>query len=1145
MCKNEYTDPVLYPSARWKDLRLSTPTPPPANTGTALDVRAELIERLRLELVGPNDPFELLDESPGQRYLCGILWPCDSPIEPGDDEGSEVQEDSTLAESTPTLAQTLKPSSIGLSFVVRSGVDRLQARVTWGTYSLTSTEQVAGPDGSVQQRSHWQRQDHQLPEIELFLEPDGRRRSAPLLSDPLFQIEWLARPIPSGLAVSLFLVNRAEPPARGSQDPHCIFQPVVQLRGPEGVDYPFAHRALETAPDAYRDPDVQADELLFHEHRVFAVGHGAATDWQGLSEDHQFASTLQTVITPVFEVPLVSPRGWAGEGTLDMQALADAADGEAINESLAPLLDAYECWLFGDPSRPDRPSLEKTAATLEGDLQRTALDHLEQCRQSLNRMRKGLELIVQDPIVCQAFQFANRAMALQRRQALWAREARRASNWSIPRTAVPCVWRPFQIAFVLQALTGVVQPDHPDRQICDLLWFPTGGGKTEAYLGLAAFTMALRRLRQPEDPAFRGDAGITVLMRYTLRLLTIQQFQRATTLICACELIRQKDVATWGHEPFRTGLWVGGDSTPNNFDEAKRLLDTEDPTSRATPVQLVACPWCASPLKKNHYYADARKRRVIITCSRRECEFFKKQNPEGIPAVVEDEEIYRLLPTLLIGTVDKFARLPWLGETQALFGQVTGFVSGWGFCAAGEDPAGDARRRESLARQQLPDIPADTRRLLPPELIIQDELHLISGPLGTMVGLYETAIDWLASRPLAAGKVGPKVVASTATIRRADRQVLALFARRVAVFPSPGTRAGSSFFGEEQAVSAQPGRSYLGVFAPGRSVKTALVRVYAALLASHAAINSPASARDPYQTLVCYFNSLRELGGALRLLEDDVNGRMKVLETRRAGQRYRYQLRSLPGEIPELTSRVDSRKIPNILDQLERRSDAAGEQPPDVVLASNMIQVGVDIPRLGLMVVTGQPKTTAEYIQATSRVGREHPGLVITVYNWARPRDLSHYERFRSYHAALYRYVEASSVTPFSSRARDRALAAAMVAMLRLSSDMLAPRDSAFRFRPARPEAAEVLNAVIQRAVETEGPSRQQEVRSQAQMYLGRWTTAAGRNGLVYSGGQRQTPRLLYSLGGRPTGEFPAPNSMRDVEPAVGIYLDEELNQNG
>lgn len=1092
-------------------------------------VRRELVDRLRLELVGPNAEAEELAEAPSSRYLCGILSPADSLMDAAenqtDDSAGGDDDESTGFEVTAPLAQSMKPSSIGLSFIVEPACTEIQVETTWGSYS------PVGEKRGDQER--WQR-EAAGDSVVLPLVIDAKRQKRPSLSDPNVYYEWIARDLKGRTAVSLFLVNRKAKPEKGSDDGVSLFQAVLQVRSTVPGVSPFVAREVEAPEGQVRLDDTLQDELLYRHERVFAVGHGTAAEWS-VSPDGTCADRISTVTIPEFDLPRVIPPDWDRGGCLDMAKLGGAGSGNEIVEYLMPVAQAYDTWIS-----TRKRELTSLQSSLDPDLFGRGQVHLNLCQESLERIRSGLTLIATDPLVFEAFTFANRTMATQRTQAKWAQQWRKAKNWSTTHPVERSEWRPFQIAFILQAILSVAQPEHDDRKLADLLWFPTGGGKTEAYLGLSAFTMALRRLRRDQtDP--QGGAGVTVIMRYTLRLLTIQQFQRAATLICACELERQANPQKWGEEPFRLGLWVGSGSTPNTFDECEKVLTAGHTGGGATPVQLVACPWCGSPLDRKDYFAFKKQRRVLIGCSNPRCDFHREKNAEGLPAIMEDEEIYRLVPSLVIGTVDKFARIPWMAETGALFGHVTGYTKSWGFVVEGEDENTQAARQTMAKSQPVHQV----NRLLPPELIIQDELHLISGPLGTVVGAYETAIDLLCSRQVDGRMVGPKVIASTATIRKADEQVNGLFERRAVVFPPPGLTAGDSFFAQAQSLEKASGRLYLGVFAPGRSVKTALVRVYSTLLASLGEVDAAPKDLDPYFTMVGYFNSLRELGGAVRLIEDDV--RTRILKTLakpdRPGQKYKFAKRLLMDTVPELTSRVDSREIPVILDQLDRPYTGAPqpkEPPVDVVLASNMISVGVDVGRLGLMVVTGQPKTTAEYIQATSRVGRLHPGLVITVYNWARPRDLSHYERFHPYHAALYRYVEAISVTPFSSRARDRALAGTVIAMVRHRVPGLAHTKSAHKFKLSDPSVALIRKRILDRVTTIDKTIPLEDVTRDLDTILDRWQNEALKGGLAY-GGEKNAANVIFPLGQKQSKDlFGVPNSMRDVEQSVGLYLLEE-----
>jgi hypothetical protein len=723
-------------------------------------------------------------------------------------------------------------------------------------------------------------------------------------------------------------------------------------------------------------------------------------------------------------------------------------------------------------------------------------------------------------------------------------------------------WRPFQLAFVLMNVPSLADPCHQERTgdegLVDLLFFPTGGGKTEAYLGLTAFTLAIRRL-QGEVAGRSGADGVAVLMRYTLRLLTLQQFQRAAALICACELLRRERLASdprWGTTPFRIGLWVGRKSTPTNTDQAIEWAQraSRSPTgsggATGSPMQLARCPWCSTDLKAGRdLKVDKDQGRTLLLCSDKTgaCAFTGRNSPgEGLPVVVVDSELYRLVPSLVIATVDKFALMPWIGATQALFGRVSRRCPRHGYLTPDDHPENSHPRSRDGKLDGVKVEPCGPLR--PPDLVIQDELHLIAGPLGSLVGLYETAIDRLCSWDNDGHRAGPKLIASTATIRRARLQVDRLYARKLAVFPPPALDARDTFFSLQRDRPGdgdnKPGRRYLGICAPGRRFKGILIRVYIAMLGSAQKLleEYPGDPADAYMTLVGYFNSLRELGGTRRIVEDDVQSRIFGRRIEERGFKPRGRL-----EVEELTSRRTADEIPKVLDKLgvqhehPRRSDT---YPIDVLLATNMISVGVDVPRLGAMIVAGQPKSTSEYIQATSRVGRRFPGLVLTIFNWARPRDLSHYETFEHYHSTIYRQVEALSVTPFAPMALRRGLTGVLAAMVRLGETDWNPNDAAATIPRTDPRLADIVEEIAMRAADRANDKDVADlVRQELEHRLDQWQQEQDvpQRDLVYSRGMSAGTQvgLLHEPDGTPWTDFTVPMSMRDVEPAVNLVLRE------
>ncbi len=663
------------------------------------------------------------------------------------------------------------------------------------------------------------------------------------------------------------------------------------------------------------------------------------------------------------------------------------------------------------------------------------------------------------------------------------------------------------------------------------------------------------RRRQGPIEGRDGESGLAVLMRYTLRLLTLQQFQRAAALVCACEEIRREALAKgdgrWGTTPFRIGLWVGKRVTPNTTDQSNEAVRRAHGVgaflgSSGTPCQLLTCPWCGHEVKAGRDvtvepYPGGRAR-TLQYCGDPlgRCLFSRAKAPgEGLPILVVDEEIYRHPPSLLVATVDKFAQMPWNGAIQTLFGQVSGRCERHGFRSPDLNDADSHQKTAVQPKARTVDCPP----LRPPDLVIQDELHLISGPLGTLVGLYETAVDRLASWTVNGKTVRPKLVASTATIRRAADQTYALFHRKVEVFPPQGIDVADSFFSRRRKPSEEtPGRLYLGLCAPGKRMKAALIRAYTAAMAAAQSLHEECGEdADPWMTAIGYFGSMRELGGMRRLVEDEVQSRLLRMDRR--GLRTR---RISPATLEELTSRRSSTDIPKILDRLEVKFPPRGvplpkgkPKPLDVVLATNMVSVGVDVQRLGLMLVCGQPKSTAEYIQATSRVGRLHPGLVLTVFNWTRPRDLSHYESFEHYHATFHKHVEALSVTPFAPRALDRAVFAVLASLVRLGAVEFNPNDAAANVKASEKLVEAAVEAIVERVHGVTSKAQAADaVREILRSRLDQWEAAAavGGAGLAY---RRVTNRrgLLRPPSEEPWGEFTCLNSLRDVEPTSALLL--------
>jgi hypothetical protein len=834
-------------------------------------------------------------------------------------------------------------------------------------------------------------------------------------------VEAVARPYevkqPAGTTVEMrvvtvLLVNRRAHLANRAADLTTAFQVRLELACSEGL---LPRADLSAVDDT--DFDRRLADLQYCDVVEYAVGHTISADWEKVAPVRR----AWTDPLPISEVERVAPNTGIDGVVWKMEELAQlSADATKLHIALANLPEAYGAWIAAQA--------DLVSGILGRRRQEVARALIARMSIVQARIAAGITLLGREARARRAFAAMNEAVARAARR-------RNAGRQGDPAAEPAPAWRPFQLAFILLNLDGLTDKAHDDREVVDLLFFPTGGGKTEAYLGLAAYAIAHRRL----SAGGVLGAGVSVLMRYTLRLLTLDQLARAAGVVCALELMRREPAwqengkSLLGDWPIEIGLWVGSAASPNrlggkgnaNPDTAVVRVRRYRRDGREAPAPLKACPWCATPFDRDSFACtpnDIAPKNLEIRCANTACDF---TGSRALPVLTVDEAIYRRLPAFLIATVDKFAGLPWLGEAGAFFGQVTR-ADEWGFYGAND------ARTDGLSLW-------NGAVLDPPDLIVQDELHLISGPLGTVAGVYETALDQLATRVVGGKRLRPKIVASTATVRRAEVQIRALFDRKeTQVFPAPGPNRRDSFFAITEPPEKSPASWYVGLAAQGKGPKLIFLRALTTLLAAAMAAHADAgAAADPYMTAVCYFNALRELGGARRIVEDEVRTKLREYGTKRRrldppeGPFADRRLRAEDGII-ELTSRVSTDQVAAAKAALEQTCNGVGVGV-DVALATNMISVGLDITRLGLMLVQGQPKTAAEYIQATSRVGRDkdRPGLVLAVLNIHKPRDRLHYERFRQFHAAFYRAVEATSVTPWAARALDRALAAVVVSLVR------------------------------------------------------------------------------------------------------------------
>lgn len=1044
------------------------------------EARKIVTDILHDDLIGPVKRDEVLPELPTQYYIMGKLYPQSEEGEVFDLARNPLLENAVETyDASISLSNQKNPSSIGITCTIKHHVNNIRLSGSYAFYSPVPYDDAekSGIDISKwkdlekKPKELWVRKEYQYDRTILLSEDKVEK---PILLENGIQLQVYTHTIfPSGervITIAMVNTNQAGKDALERAN-KCAFQPIIQISGENFMPIFADTNRQESFTE---NEELLELELLYSDICCFGQGHGCSVEWDLENDDPLWISSAWL---PSFNLHQMMAADIEDKRVLSMKFLS-SGNPEDVISALHQFADSYSVWI---------DEIYKTAMKYDDVLRDSALRNVKKCRSAYTRIVRSIDLLEESckggNEAMKAFQLANESMLLQRKQTL-----EKAGKEYNPDKVT---WYPFQLAFLLHELSSFIQPEGDERKTVDLLWFPTGGGKTEAYLGITAFVIFLRRLRDCSND------GVTVIMRYTLRLLTLQQFERASMLIFACEILRKK-YQLKGSE-ITIGLWVGGKLTPNHLEEARASINKQQrgaivSPDESNPCQIQICPWCGKPLTAKNYSIRMDEKRMIIDCSNESCDFHGLKN--GLPLHIIDDAIYEHLPTFIVATVDKFAQIPLSDKPASLFGI--------------------------------------SSNKMPPELIIQDELHLISGPLGTMTGIYEAAITKLCEK----NGVGAKVIASTATIRNAKKQILALYGKDYTQFPPQGISAKDSYFAVESSSSDRPAREYFGVMGVGATATTTLIRVNAALLFASrylTGLGYSDKVVDNFWTITGYFNSLRELGGSSTQILDDVQSRFSYLAKTKFGHLTpKVDLSVNYDHLVELTSRMDNSEITKIIQDRLKRGYRNGQHKDvyDYVLASNMISVGVDVGRLGMMVVAGQPKTNAEYIQATSRVGRDNPGLVVTVYNGTRSRDRSHYEQFLKYHSALYRYVEATSLTPFADRARDRGLHALYVSLCRYLIPGLLKNDAAVDYDSSAPEVAEIRSVILD-YVDKVDPSEIDAVMSELQDIEDAWDAAATGT-LVYRSFKNEKKLLK---GDTDNDRFRTMNSMRSVDAQAGIYL--------
>lgn len=1123
-------------------------------------MRHRFISDIYREFVGPRGgATEQITFDPGNEYLVGQLIPQDieedEVIEEeglGDSTGFSGEEDNdsdvpsllnqTMIEAGKSFRRV--PSSFGISFALarQPAAGDIQVCVTWGRYIRLESGQ-------------WSR----TPNV--WFEQFGERQEAiKENSDGTLKLYCNIISANDGKwKCSIYLVSCVDIGDRTrKQTEDIVFQPEIRVTlADESNLRQFGDSDFVSMDEEWKIATKQYEDLT-----VFARGHLCGAYWRAIDPQREYngpivgaitspfiwvdgahfatdkrinefrVPTLRTDFIPMYSSPApIDDQTLTNVEGLNAETLWHVTTRPQLRSILQPIADAYMNWIDSQARLPGY------------DIVTIVQRH----RAALRRISQGIEFVTSDENAFVSFLFMNRVMDMQFR---WTRNA-------------PMRWKPFQLAFILLSIRSSVIAEDPERQTCDTIWFPTGGGKTEAYLGLACFVLAHRRRSSDSDES--GDKcgeGVGIISRYTLRLLTIQQFRRALKMIAAAEVVRCEGEGErrgwrpigfesnenwfWGRSPFSLGLWVGSKVTPNQMTGegwgatppgALSLLKGYPKESESDPAQVINCPCCGSilsfpveglprgetdyrfvatgrisiagdlaarlstpqiivrsianrphragkisffelkldlptgvkPSAFNKWWSErvepilgvrmisfnpsrpgyfpleeGRKKSVTdyeIRCTNHNCSLstglYRAKRPIrggtwdwlrvhplfcldsrpsesiGIPiqAITVDKKLYASLPSMLVSTCDKIASSSYLPDAASFFGRVRTY-----------DPAkGFSQRDLSQSRNLI-----ECENFLPPSLVIQDELHLLEGPLGSSFGLFETVVDALAERP--------KYIASSATIRNSHEQVISMLGRNNFIFPPPNISISNGFFLKSEEIhpldERRPGRLFLGLAFPGRPPQTPTVRSWGRLLQTAQDLldeGADLTDLDHFWTLVGYFNAVRELAQAESYWRQDIPGFLDYVHAREGRVRKR---RSVPQEqFENLSSQTDSSKLPGILTRMEM--NLRSDECLDGVLTTSMFGTGVDVSRLSLMLMHGQPKAASQYIQALGRIGRSRAGLGVILFRVSKARDLNHYEYFTGYHRRLAIAVEPITVKPLSSKALDKFLGAMLVSMAR------------------------------------------------------------------------------------------------------------------
>ncbi|MDA7851431.1 helicase-related protein [Gammaproteobacteria bacterium] len=1090
-------------------------------------LRDEILNYIESQFMGPSRGYPhqldyIKDYMPYQHLVTGMLFPQESIV----DSDHTISQDATVVDSEVdplSLSFTYLTAVVGMSINIPTHIKKINIKCSASYYELIEIEKEEVSDRKIEKEKYWERND--LDEENIIVELKDHEI---MIFNDRAKIDVRVFVSNGNKLVTITIINNAHKEKRGKVKQVDVLSRVAMscwITGDNILPYPKVFRST-------MDGEEEEQQVLYKDEHIYAVGHACSVKWENASEDD-----VGNIISLDF-IPTGITRGskstlseYRDSKAISMEFLANPENKQDIIKEMRAFVEPYKAWI--DQTIEKLKSLSDSTNQRDyfeiNESHKKAIGGLiDKLKEALTRINIGIDFIEEDPSVLDAFQLANKAMLMQMVHGahylqildsvddgnfkFFQQNHNHVSEFNnidyfdlkslFGQEYRPFEWRPFQLAYFLTTCKSSVIKDDPYRETVDLIWFSTGGGKTEAYLFVSAFLIFYNKIIDPSID------GVEIIMRYTLRLLTQDQFVRSSRFITACEKIRRENIKLLGPHEIGIGLWIGGGTSPNKFTNTednpgskevlKELYKESNPDCNS-PFSIGACPWCNTNLvpekqsRETSYGFKADDSSFEIFCPSKQCEFHNK-----LPIQVVDAAIYKNPPTFILGTIDKFIRLAHEVDSGKIL------------------------------------VNKDSEHAV--SLIIQDELHLISGPLGTVTGSIEAAFDTMLSH----WGVKPKYMAATATIRGAANQIQKLYARDVATFPPSGITHADRFF--SRIDETDEGRLYVGVMSQGHTAVTTTVRIAAALSQSIEEIPAPSDELDGYHTLVIYHNSRNEKSKTKTLAAQDIPERIKQIAS---NNNKREIGKSFPREFKENGISELSADVQNELFDTRKKLELkrGDDDAIDILSVTNIIQVGIDIPRLAVMQVTGQPKTSSEFIQATSRVGRgKNKGLVMVNYIATNPRDRSHYEQFKGYISALNRFVEPTSVTPAAEPALKRTLPTCIVMLAKQVLD-LGQWSAAGQFNYSNNNLAKELFDKFEERLIKADPSEKANIKKYIHDHLHAWENLITRENRVHYHAKHKAPndvKFLTKDFGDVKNEalWQILNSMRHVDTEVGITIE-------